>query len=236
MPEVYHLVVVDLVDFSRRSFHDQLRSVKALEQRLIETATLQSLDRGRDLVWMSTGDGAIIAFRKNFLAPLQLATELRQDTISISDLRVGVHSGLASEYFDSSERLNLIGPGVNEVARVGCCAEPGQIVVSAAYAKQLAYFDEWRMLISPVGVRQVKKDRISFHLLYTRVPKHNPYSSRLSLVVLAVVSVVVTALFIAALQLDEASKQPLGAPAVSQTALEDPIPSPVGKGASRLYP
>lgn len=142
----------DLVEFTRLAREDEdaaLASVRALQEVARKAAESHG---GRIVKFL--GDGAMAEFPSAYGAlasALDVSESIRSDdTGEAPRLRIGVHAGEIATAADG----DVYGDDVNLAARIQAVAEPGQVVVSEAIARQLRR--RRAFAFDPLGARSVK--------------------------------------------------------------------------------
>ena len=155
------VLVVDIVEFSKRRGTNQMDAVQALIQLLGKTIPEEYIDSKR-IIWGPAGDGGALTFwGTDLYTALETAIALgkhidqyNKGELELHDVqtgrlltepfrvRMGIHSGPVSKEVDFDKRENVWGPGVNMAARVASLARPDQIVASYDYCKQAELLDD----------------------------------------------------------------------------------------------
>ncbi len=155
-----HFLVIDVVGAS-----DPVLPVKRQKKR-IETLNRLIASSGifksakRDVIFLHTGDGAILGFRKNPELPFKLAIELHRKmnaynkgrfTEETLGTRVGMHHGPVYVVKDALGKKNYWGPGIILARRVMDICDDGHILLTPMIAEMLRELsDEYKKMIHPV--------------------------------------------------------------------------------------
>ena len=156
--EIAHILFMDMVGHSLRSFEAQSRAVADLTRLVRESPEFQRAEAAGELRVFPTGDGMALAFFRYPLAPVQCALEIARAAAAhpALPLRMGIHSGPVSTVTDAAGHANLTGSGINLGQRVMDCGDTGHILLSAPVAEVLLQFDAWRGSLRDLGEQTVK--------------------------------------------------------------------------------
>ncbi|MDO9357991.1 MAG: adenylate/guanylate cyclase domain-containing protein [Polaromonas sp.] len=142
-----------LVAYARHPADQQV----ALKQRFNEllAKALKGVPQASHIV-IDTGDGAATCFLGDPEEALQSALLLRgllmQKYGNMLSVRFGLHLGTIRIVFDASQRINVVGDGINVAQRIMDFAQPNQIVVSRAYHDLISRItDTAKGLFNPLG-------------------------------------------------------------------------------------
>ena len=113
--EIGHVLLIDIVGYSKLLITEQREQLQALNEIVRNTAQFRSSDAKRMLVRIPTGDGMALIFRDTVEAPLRCAVEISESIKTHREihLRMGIHSGPVSEVRDVNERTNIAGAGID---------------------------------------------------------------------------------------------------------------------------
>lgn len=125
---VCSVLFLDIVEYSKKSFADQLRLKQSLNRTLSKALDTVA---ARDRVILDTGDGAAIAFLGDPADALFAALAIRENTEL--PVRMGVNLGPVRLVKDINGQANIIGDGINIAQRVMSFSEPGQLLVSRSF-------------------------------------------------------------------------------------------------------
>jgi len=156
--EIAHVLFMDLAGYSRLSMEEQARRTALLHQIVRSTNEFQRAESVGELMPLDTGDGMVLVFARDPIAPLQCAIEIAERVKDSADLplRLGLHSGPVTRVTDISGRENARGGGVNLAQRVMDLGEPGHILISSSAAEILLQFDRWAPHLTFHGEAEVK--------------------------------------------------------------------------------
>src|SRR5215475_9278448 len=168
--EVAHILLIDVVGYSRLLVNEQVELLQALKQIVRSTECFRAAEARGELIRVPTGDGMALAFFQSPEEPARCALEISkalQDHPSIK-LRMGVHSGPVNRVTDVNEKTNIAGSGINVAQRVLDCGDAGHILLSAHVAEDLAEYRHWQPHLHELGECEVKHGvRMSVVNLYT---------------------------------------------------------------------
>jgi TolB-like protein/class 3 adenylate cyclase/Tfp pilus assembly protein PilF len=179
-PEIAHLLLIDLVGYSKLLVDDQIDVVEELNRIVRSTECFQTAEKNGKLIRVSTGDGIALLFSRSPEEPVQCALEISKALKNSPQIqvRMGVHSGPVSGVIDVNERANVAGSGINVAQRVMDCGDPGHILLSKHVAEDLEQYRQWQPYLHDLGECEVKHGvRITIVNLYTdevgnpRLPK-----------------------------------------------------------------
>jgi hypothetical protein len=154
-PRIAQVLFLDIAGYSKGTTGAQSGLVAGLTESVRSTQAFKSAEAQQRVLALPTGDGMALVFFEDLFAAPNCAIELAKSTRNIP-LRMGLHSGLIQLQTDVNGATNVVGEGINVAQRVMDFADPGQILVSEAYAAVLKQFDAWAPLLSPVGEATAK--------------------------------------------------------------------------------
>jgi len=156
--EIGHVLLVDIVGYSKLLITEQRERLQALNEIVRNTAQFRASDANGMLVRIPTGDGMALIFRDTVEAPVRCAVEISQavKTHPEIQLRMGIHSGPVSEVRDVNERANIAGAGIDIAQRVMDCGDAGHILLSKHVADDLAPYPRWNRYLHDLGDCEVK--------------------------------------------------------------------------------
>ena len=156
--EIGHVLLIDIVGYSKLLITQQRERLQALNEIVRNTAQFRASDAKGMLVRIPTGDGMALIFRDNVEAPLRCAVEISEaiKTHPEIHLRIGIHSGPVSEVTDVNERTNIAGAGIDIAQRVMDCGDAGHILLSKHVADDLAPHPRWNRCLHDLGECEVK--------------------------------------------------------------------------------
>ena len=156
--EIAHLLVLDIVGYSKLLVEEQVELIKELTEIVRATECFRNAARNGKLIRVPTGDGMALAFFSSPEEPARCALEISkalQQRPAIR-LRMGIHSGPVNRIVDVNEKTNIAGSGINIAQRVLDCADAGHILLSAHIAEDLAQVGHWRAYLHDLGECEVK--------------------------------------------------------------------------------
>ncbi len=156
--EIAHLLLLDLVGYSKLLVEEQVALVQELTEIVRATECFRNAAQNGKLIRVPTGDGMALAFFSSPEEPARCALEIRralQDHPRIQ-LRMGIHSGPVNRILDVNEKTNIAGAGINVAQRVLDCGDAGHILLSAHIAEDLAEVGHWKAYLHDLGECEVK--------------------------------------------------------------------------------
>src|SRR6266496_4317132 len=156
--EIAHLLLIDVVGYSKLLVNEQIELLQELKQIVRSTESFRAAEARGELIRVPTGDGMALVFFHSPEEPARCALEISralQDHPSMQ-LRMGVHSGPVSRVTDVNEKTNIAGSGINVAQRVLDCGDAGHILLSKHLADDLAQYRHWRPYLHDLGECEVK--------------------------------------------------------------------------------
>ena len=156
--EIAHLLLIDVVGYSKLLVNEQIELLQELKQIVRSTESFRAAEARGELIRVPTGDGMALAFFHSPEEPARCALEISralQDHPNIR-LRMGVHSGPINRVTDVNEKTNIAGPGINVAQRVMDCGDAGHILLSAHVAEDLCQYRHWQPVLHDLGECEVK--------------------------------------------------------------------------------
>jgi TolB-like protein/class 3 adenylate cyclase/Tfp pilus assembly protein PilF len=156
--EIAHLLLIDVVGYSRLLVNEQIELLQELKQVVRSTESFRAAEAKGELIRVPTGDGMALAFFHSPEEPARCALEISRalpDHPNIR-LRMGVHSGPINRVTDVNEKTNIAGPGINIAQRVMDCGDAGHILLSAHVAEDLCQYRHWQPCLRDLGECEVK--------------------------------------------------------------------------------
>ncbi len=156
--EIAHLLLIDVVGYSKLLVNEQIELLQELKQIVRSTECFRAAEARGELIRVPTGDGMALVFFHSPEEPARCALEISralQDHPSIQ-LRMGVHSGPVNRVTDVNEKTNIAGSGINVAQRVMDCGDAGHILLSAHVAEDLAEYRHWQPHLHDLGECEVK--------------------------------------------------------------------------------
>jgi adenylate cyclase len=168
--EIGHVLLIDIVGYSKLLITEQRERLQALNEIVRNTTQFRASEAGGMLVRIPTGDGVALIFRDSSEAPVRCALEISKALKSHPELRVrmGIHSGPVSDVTDVNDRPNVAGAGIDTAQRVMDCGDGGHILLSKHVAEDLAPYPRWNPYLHDLGECEVKHGRrVSLVNFYT---------------------------------------------------------------------
>ena len=156
--EIAHLLLIDVVGYSKLLVNEQIELLQELKQIVRSTESFRAAEARGELIRVPTGDGMALVFFRSPEEPARCALEISralQDHPSIR-LRMGIHSGPINRVTDVNEKTNIAGPGINIAQRVMDCGDAGHILLSAHVAEDLCQYRHWQPCLHDLGECEVK--------------------------------------------------------------------------------
>src|SRR5438105_2058225 len=156
--EIAHLLLIDVVGYSKLLVNEQIELVHELNQIVRRTECFQAAEKSSKLIRVPTGDGMALVFFRSPEEPVQCALEISKALKESPNIqvRMGVHSGPINQVTDVNDRVNVAGTGINVAQRVLECGDAGHILVSKHLADDLAQYRHWQPYLHDVGECEVK--------------------------------------------------------------------------------
>jgi TolB-like protein/class 3 adenylate cyclase/Tfp pilus assembly protein PilF len=156
--EIAHVLLIDVVGYSKLLVNEQIELLQELNQIVRSTECFRAAESKGKLTRVPTGDGMALLFFRSPEEPAQCALEISQ---ALKDyphikLRMGVHSGPVNQVIDVNDRTNIAGAGINIAQRVMDCGDAGHILLSKRLADDLAEYRHWRPYLHDLGECEVK--------------------------------------------------------------------------------
>ena len=156
--EIAHLLLIDVVGYSKLLVNEQIELLQELNQIVRGTECFRTAEANGKLIRVQTGDGMALLFFQSPEEPVRCALEISralQDHPHIQ-LRMGVHSGPVNRITDVNDKTNVAGAGINVAQRVLDCGDAGHILLSAHVAEDLAQYRQWQPYLHDLGECEVK--------------------------------------------------------------------------------
>jgi TolB-like protein/Tfp pilus assembly protein PilF len=156
--EIAHLLLIDIVGYSKLLVNEQIESVQELGRIVRSTDCFRNAEENEKLIRVPTGDGMALLFFRSPEEPLRCALEISEKLKEHSNiqLRMGVHSGPVNQVRDVNDTLNVAGTGINVAQRVMDCGDAGHILLSKHVADDLTQYRHWRPYLHDFGECEVK--------------------------------------------------------------------------------
>jgi TolB-like protein/class 3 adenylate cyclase/Tfp pilus assembly protein PilF len=156
--EIAHLLLIDVVGYSKLLVNEQIELLQELKQVVRNTECFRAAEARGELIRVPTGDGMALVFFHSPEEPARCALEISralQDHPSVQ-LRMGIHSGPVNRVRDVNEKTNIAGSGINVAQRVMDCGDAGHILLSAHVAEDLCQYRHWQPCLHDLGECEVK--------------------------------------------------------------------------------
>ena len=156
--EIAHLLLIDIVGYSKLLVNEQIESVQELGRIVRSTDCFRNAEEHGKLIRVPTGDGMALLFFRSPEQPLRCALEISEKLKEHSNiqLRMGVHSGPVNQVRDVNDTINVAGTGINVAQRVMDCGDAGHILLSKRVADDLAQYRHWKPYLQDLGECEVK--------------------------------------------------------------------------------
>src|SRR5437773_1497888 len=156
--EIAHLLLIDVVGYSKLLVNEQIELLQDLNQIVRNTECFRAAETKGKLIRVPTGDGMALLFFHSPEEPARCALEISrtlQEHPHIQ-LRMGVHSGPVNQVTDVNDKTNIAGSGINVAQRVMDCGDAGHILLSGHIAEDLTQYRHWQPYLHDLGECQVK--------------------------------------------------------------------------------
>src|ERR1700686_3378102 len=156
--EIAHLLLIDVVGYSKLLVNDQVESLQQLNRIVRSTDCFRAAEAKDKLIRLPTGDGMALLFFENLEQPARCALEIAQALKNHPEIqvRMGIHSGPVNQVPDVNDRINIAGAGINVAQRVLDCGDAGHILLSKHVADDLKHYPNWRPNLHSLGEFEVK--------------------------------------------------------------------------------
>src|SRR5438309_7128628 len=156
--EIAHLLLIDVVGYSKLLVNEQIELLQELNQIVRGTECFRAAETKGKLTRVPTGDGMALLFFHSPEEPARCALEIcrtLQEHPHIQ-LRMGVHSGPVNQVTDVNDKTNIAGAGINVAQRVMDCGDAGHILLSGHIAEDFTYSRHWQPYLHDLGECEVK--------------------------------------------------------------------------------
>src|SRR5438552_4110724 len=159
--EIAHLLLIDVVGYSKRLVNEQIEVLQKLNQIVRSTECFRAAEASDKLIRVPTGDGMALLFFRSPEEPVRcaLAVSKALQGHSFFQVRMGVHSGPVNRVTDVNDKTNIAGSGINIAQRVLDCGDAGHILLSAHIAEDLVHYRHWQPYLHDIGECEVKHGR-----------------------------------------------------------------------------
>src|SRR6201993_2261503 len=156
--EIAHLLLIDVVGYSKRLVNEQIEVLQELNQIVRATECFRAAEASDKLIRVPTGDGMALLFFRSPEEPVRCALEVSKalQGHSFFQVRMGVHSGPVNRVTDVNDKTNIAGSGINMAQRVLDCGDAGHILLSAHIAEDLVHYRHWQPYLHDIGECEVK--------------------------------------------------------------------------------
>src|SRR6202163_2834349 len=156
--EIAHLLLVDVVGYSKRLVNEQIEVLQKLNQIVRATGCFCAAEASDKLIRVPTGDGMALLFFRSPEEPVRCALEISRALKNHSQfqVRMGVHSGPVNRVTDVNDKTNIAGSGINLAQRVLDCGDAGHILLSAHIAEDMVHYRHWQPYLHDIGECEVK--------------------------------------------------------------------------------
>ena len=156
--EIAHLLLIDVVGYSKLLVNDQVESLQQLNRIVRSTDCFRAAEAKDKLIRLPTGDGMALLFFENLEQPAHCALEIAQALQNHPEIqvRMGIHSGPINQVPDVNDRVNIAGAGINVAQRVLDCGDAGHILLSKHVADDLGEYRHWQPYLRDLGECEVK--------------------------------------------------------------------------------
>src|SRR5437660_5495352 len=156
--EIAHLLLIDVVGYSKLLVNDQVESLQELNRIVRSTDCFRAAEAKDKLIRLPTGDGMALLFFENLEQPAHCALEIAQALQNHPEIqvRMGIHSGPINQVPDVNDRVNIAGAGINVAQRVMDCGDAGHILLSKHVADDLMQYRHWQPYLRDLGECEVK--------------------------------------------------------------------------------
>src|SRR6266581_4056091 len=156
--EIAHLLLIDVVGYSKLLVNEQIELLQELNQIVRGTECFRAAETKGKLIRVPSGDGMALLFFDNPEEPVRCALEISrtlQEHPHIR-LRMGVHSGPVNQVTDVNDKTNIAGSGINVAQRVMDCGDAGHILLSGHIAEDLTQYRQWQPYLHDLGECEAK--------------------------------------------------------------------------------
>jgi TolB-like protein/class 3 adenylate cyclase/Tfp pilus assembly protein PilF len=156
--EIAHLLLIDVVGYSKLLVNEQIELLQDLNQIVRNTECFRAAETKGKLIRVPSGDGMALLFFHSPEEPVRCALEISktlQEHPHIQ-LRMGVHSGPVNQVTDVNDKTNIAGSGINVAQRVMDCGDAGHILLSGHIAEDLTQYRHWQPYLHDLGECEVK--------------------------------------------------------------------------------
>jgi TolB-like protein/class 3 adenylate cyclase len=156
--EIAHLLLIDVVGYSKLLVNEQIEVLQELNQIVQSTECFRTAEASGKLRRVPMGDGMALLFFNSPEEPVRCALEISrilQEHPHIQ-VRMGVHSGPVNRVRDVNDKTNFAGSGINVAQRVMDCGDAGHILLSGHVADDLSEYRHWQPYLHDLGECEAK--------------------------------------------------------------------------------
>jgi TolB-like protein/Tfp pilus assembly protein PilF/class 3 adenylate cyclase len=156
--EIAHLLLIDVVGYSKLLVNEQIELLQELNQIVRSTECFRAAETKGKLIRVPSGDGMALLFFHSPEEPVRCALEIGKALPEHPhiQLRMGVHSGPVNQVTDVNDKTNIAGAGINVAQRVMDCGDAGHILLSGHIAEDLTHYRHWQPYLHDLGECEVK--------------------------------------------------------------------------------
>src|SRR4029450_2748740 len=156
--EIAHLLLIDLVGYSKLLINEQIELLQELNQIVRETECFRSAEARGKLNRVPMGDGMALLFFRSPEEPGRCAFEISRTLYDHPHIqvRMGVPSGPVNRVTDVDDKTNFAGSGINIAQRVVDCGDGGHILLPGHLAEDLTQYRHWQPYLHDLGECEVK--------------------------------------------------------------------------------
>ena len=156
--EIAHLLLIDVVGYSKLLVNEQIEVIEELNQIVRNTECFRAAEASGKLIRVATGDGMALAFFHSPEEPARCALDISRalQNHPMIRLRMGVHSGPVNRVRDVNDKTNIAGSGINVAQRIMDCGDAGHILLSRHVADDLSEYRHWQPYLHDLGECEVK--------------------------------------------------------------------------------
>jgi len=156
--EIAHVLLIDVVGYSRLLVNEQIELLQDLNQIVRNTECFRAAETKGKLIRVPSGDGMVLLFFHSPEEPVRCALEISRTLQGHPhiQLRMGVHSGPVNQVTDVNDKTNIAGSGINVAQRVMDCGDAGHILLSGHIAEDLTQYRQWQPYLHDLGECEVK--------------------------------------------------------------------------------
>ena len=156
--EIAHLLLIDIVGYSKLLVNEQIEALQELARIVRSTECFRNAEEKGKLIRVPTGDGMALLFFRSPEEPVRCALEISQKLTETSTvrLRMGIHSGPVNQVRDVNDTLSVAGSGINVAQRIMDCGDAGHILLSKHVADDLMQYRHWQPYLRDLGEYEVK--------------------------------------------------------------------------------